>query len=98
MRPAFIIQLNQRDVETDTPPRLGFTTTRKLGNAVIRNRIRRRLKEAARLSLPPSVTTQCDYVIIGRPAAATISFELLQQEMRDGLRKLHHLVDKKRIS
>ena len=51
--PAFVVQAVVR--KDDEPARIGFTCTKKLGNAVIRNRIKRRLKEAARLSLEPYV-------------------------------------------
>lgn len=94
VRPSFVIQLRYRDV-LPGEPRLGFTTTKRLGNAVVRNRIRRRLREAARFALPCVARENYDYVVIGRPDAATIDFLQLQKEMTDGLRKLHHLVDKK---
>mgnify|MGYP001092730037 FL=1 len=48
------------------PARLGFTVTKKVGNAVIRNRTRRRLKEAARLLLREQPVTGVDLVVIGR--------------------------------
>ncbi len=92
VRPAFILQLNKRASGEDATPRLGFTTTKKLGNAVVRNRIRRRLREAARLALPEAAHPHHDYVLIGRPDAATIEFETLKREMAEGMRKLHHIV------
>lgn len=63
------------------PARTGFTVTRKIGNAVIRNRCRRRLKEAVRLSLPDRLMAGCDYVFIGRAATAQRSFEALQSDL-----------------
>lgn len=60
-------------------PRFGFTVTRKLGPAVVRNRIRRRLREALRL-LPPGLARDgWDYVVVARPAVAALSFVTLQQ-------------------
>ena len=50
------------------PARLGFTVTKKIGNAVIRNRTRRRLKEAARLVLAEQPVSGVDLVLIGREA------------------------------
>ena len=48
------------------PARLGFTVTKKVGNAVIRNRTRRRLREAARLLLKATPVQGMDLVLIGR--------------------------------
>ena len=48
-------------------PRFGFTVTRKIGNAVVRNRIRRRFKEALRLLAPGIIAPGHDYVVIARP-------------------------------
>lgn len=94
VRPAFMLQLNKRADSEDAAPRLGFTTTKKLGNAVVRNRIRRRLREAARLALPEIAQPHYDYVLIGRPDAATIEFEALKYEMAEGMQKLHQIVAK----
>lgn len=60
---------------------LGFTATRKLGNAVVRNRARRRLKEAARQVLPGAALPGIDYVIVARPAALTCAFTQITSEM-----------------
>ncbi len=85
--PAFMMQLRMRDDEA--PARLGFTCTKKLGNAVTRNRIKRRLKEAARLVMPTMAHISCDYVIIGRNAAETRAFDLLQTDLISALQRLH---------
>ena len=85
--PGFMMQLRQR--EDDGPARLGFTCTKKLGNAVMRNRIKRRLKEASRLIMPSIAQTSCDYVIIGRSAAQTRAFDLLQTDLISALQRLH---------
>ena len=69
------------------PVRLGFTVTRKIGNAVIRNRTRRRLKEAARLVLAESELSGVDLVLIGRGATRTRDFADLQQDVRRALAK-----------
>jgi ribonuclease P protein component len=58
----------------DGPARLGFTVTRKVGNAVVRNRARRRLKEAARLLLRDQHLGGVDLVLIGRDATAKRRF------------------------
>lgn len=59
---------------------LGFTVTKKVGNAVIRNRVRRRLKEVVRLGLPAFHKTGYDFVIIGRKEALSRPFEALQKD------------------
>jgi ribonuclease P protein component len=85
--PAFVLQGRQRN--DAAPWRIGFTCTKKLGNAVMRNRIRRRLREAARLSLPDAAQTGYDYVLIGRQSAETRGFEQLRKDIISALTKLH---------
>ena len=67
--------------------RLGFTVTKKIGNAVIRNRARRRLKEVARLTLPGMGLSGWDLVLIGRDATAARPFPLLIEDLRAALRQ-----------
>lgn len=62
--PGFVIQINARG--DDLPMRVGFTCSKKVGNAVARNRAKRRLREIARLVLPEHGTAGTDYVLIGR--------------------------------
>lgn len=68
--------------------RAGFTVTKKQGSAVVRNRIRRRLKEALRLSYAARPVHGWDVVIIGRRAGLELPFETLMQDMRYALGKL----------
>jgi ribonuclease P protein component len=84
--PTVVVQMRRRDDEG--PPRIGFTVTRKLGGAVERNRIRRRLKEAVRLALADRVRPGRDYVFIGRPEAAVRPFGLLQQDVTDAVERV----------
>ena len=67
------------------PVRLGFTVTKKVGNAVIRNRTRRRLKEAARLLLRDRPLTGLDVVLIGRDSTRKRNFLVLQNDIRRAL-------------
>ena len=60
---SVILQVIPNEKETF---RVGFTTTKKLGCAVIRNKIRRRLREAVRLIFAPKALIGYDYVFIGR--------------------------------
>ncbi len=62
--------------------RVGFTVTKKVGNAVVRNRIRRRLKEAARLLLAERSLTGADLVLIGRSGTRGRPFRALQDDLR----------------
>ncbi len=61
--------------------RVGFTTTKKLGKAVIRNRIRRRMREIARLFFIPTAPKGYDYVFIGRRTTLDRPFDLLKNDM-----------------
>jgi ribonuclease P protein component len=71
----------------DGPARLGFTVTKKVGNAVVRNRTRRRLKEAARLLLQGQDLSGVDLVLIGRDATAKRPFADLIDDVRRALAK-----------
>jgi ribonuclease P protein component len=69
------------------PARLGFTVTKKVGNAVIRNRTRRRLKEAARLLLAQRAVSGVDLVLIGRDSTRKRNFIALQGDIRRALER-----------
>lgn len=71
----------------DGPARLGFTVTKKVGNAVIRNRTRRRLKEAAMLLLREKPVTGADLVLIGRDSTRKRNFKALQDDLRKALER-----------
>jgi len=65
--------------------RLGFTVTKKVGNAVVRNRTRRRLKEAARLELGSAAPVGVDLVLIGRDGTRGRDFGALRADLRRAL-------------
>ncbi len=67
------------------PVRVGFTVTRKVGNAVVRNRARRRLREAARLVLAERPACGFDLVLIGRSSTSGAPFERLLGELKRAL-------------
>lgn len=83
--------LNARDRCDGTPlVRLGLTCSRKVGNAVARNRAKRRLREAARIVLPFDGRPGWDYVLIGRrEVTATRKFAELVADLRRALLRLH---------
>jgi len=82
---GLVLQALARD---DTgPARIGFTVTRKVGNAVVRNRARRRLKEAARLLLRGQDVAGVDLVLIGRDATGKRPFAELMDDLRRALAK-----------
>ncbi len=83
--PGLVLQALQRG--DDGPLRLGFTVTKKVGNAVVRNRTRRRLKEAARLLLREHPASGADLVLVGRDSTRTRDFALLMQDLRKAMEK-----------
>ncbi|WP_084863614.1 ribonuclease P protein component [Salibaculum halophilum] len=85
---GFVLQA--RDRGADGPARVGFTCSKKVGNAVARNRAKRRLREIARLELPENARPGWDYVLIGRrEATATRGFGQMREDMRQALAQVH---------
>ncbi len=84
--PGLVLQAMLR--HDDAPVRLGFTVTKKVGNAVIRNRTRRRLREAARLLLAEQPAAGADLVLVGRDTTRQRPFTLLIDDLRRSLVKL----------
>ncbi len=77
--------LQALDRDDDAPARLGFTVTKKVGNAVVRNRTRRRLREAARLLLAHEPVTGFDLVLVGRDMTRKRRFADLIEDLRSAL-------------
>ncbi|WP_052245203.1 ribonuclease P protein component [Halocynthiibacter namhaensis] len=89
--PAFILQMRTRQPDEADGMRIGYTCSKKVGNAVARNRAKRRLREIARLELPESGRDGCDYVLIGRAkVTAERDFLELRKDLRKALGKLHN--------
>jgi ribonuclease P protein component len=85
--PGMVVQMRPRGDEA--PPRVGFTATKKLGNAVVRNRVKRRLRELARLRLCGFARPGHDYVLIGRATTAERAFPELEKDLNSALKRLH---------
>lgn len=82
-RKSLVVQARQRPGSRAIGA--GFTATKKIGNAVVRNRAKRRLREAARKLLPLHGQTGTDYVFIARMETATIGWQRLLDDMESAL-------------
>jgi ribonuclease P protein component len=87
---SMMVQARDRHDGTNAV-RVGFTCSKKVGNAVARNRAKRRLREAARAVLPDLGRPGWDYVLIGRAhETAARPFEALKRDLVHAMSKLHH--------
>lgn len=90
---AMMVQARKRREDENTPSdaiRIGYTCSKKVGNAVARNRAKRRLREVARLVLTTKGRPGWDYVLIGRRETTSARpFEDLQNDLIYALKKLH---------
>jgi ribonuclease P protein component len=90
-RPGLTLQARRRDPGEDAEAiRVGYTCSKKLGNAVARNRAKRRLRAAARAVVATAGRPGWDYVLIGRPGeTASRPFARLCDDLASALRALH---------
>ncbi|MGQ9365637.1 ribonuclease P protein component [Azospirillum sp. ST 5-10] len=91
--PGLILQVRrhddrQRPASGEPPLRVGLTASRKVGNAVVRNRARRRLREAARQILPVHAAPGHDFVLVARRETATRPWPDLIGDLRAALKRL----------
>lgn len=86
--PAFLMACRQNPKAGDDA-RIGLTVTKKLGNAVTRNRIRRRLRAVVREVFPDYGRAGTDYVLIARRAAESRNYQAILDDMKRALLSLH---------
>ena len=92
-KPGFVLQARQRQGEEPEPTgiRIGYTCSKKVGNAVARNRAKRRLRAVAQDVLPDAGHPGWDYVLIGRAEqTANLPFATLCADLRAALATIHH--------
>lgn len=85
--PGFVLLVRDRK-DGDPTPRLGITITKKVGGAVIRNRMKRRFREIARALLPEQGFAGADHVLIGRGDGIERDFAALTAELTKALAKV----------
>ena len=96
--PGFVLQILVRDLDAETgeddrSTRVGFTVTKKVGNAVVRNRVKRRLRAAVAEIVPGYAPAGNDYVLIGREKALERPYRSLLSDLKWALRKLDEKAD-----
>lgn len=89
---SIILQAAQSLCAEKTNAKIGFTTSKKIGKAVERNRARRRMRALVREFLPVYAMDNVEYVFVGRHNTATADYALLQKDMKYGLNKVRKLL------
>ncbi|HEU0044576.1 ribonuclease P protein component [Sphingomonas sp.] len=85
--PGFVLLMRPRN-DGSPAMRVGYTVTKKIGNAVVRNRMKRRFRALAAELLPTSGVRGADHVLIGRAGGVEREFALLRAELAKALRKV----------
>jgi len=85
--PGFVLLARHR-ADEDPAMRIGITVSKKVGGAVVRNRMKRRFRELARAVLPAAGSSGVDYVLIGRASGIEREWDALQGELAKALAKL----------
>lgn len=86
------------DPTSEQRVRFGFTATKKIGGAVERNRIRRRLRELVRIMPNNPARAGCDYVIVARREVLSLSFDELAQDLRRAISNVHATLAARRMA
>ena len=85
--PGFVLLVRDR-ADGDPTKRVGITVTRKIGGAVVRNRMKRRFRALARELLPARGLAGADHVLIGRSGGIERDFAILREELVRALGKV----------
>ncbi len=85
--PGFVLLVRPRE-DDDPMMRIGFTVTRKIGNAVVRNRMKRRFRALARETLPEYGIAGADHILIGRAGGIERDYASLAAELKRALKKV----------
>ena len=85
--PGFVLLVRPRD-DADATMRIGYTVTKKIGNAVVRNRMKRRFRAIVRDTLPDHGVVGADHVLIGRAGGIERDYATLAAELKRALNKL----------
>ena len=85
--PGFVLLARDRG-DGDDLVRIGYTVTKKVGNAVVRNRMKRRMRELARAAMPTDGKPGHDYVLIGREGGIERDYAKLRAELTKALAKV----------
>ena len=85
--PGFVLLVRRRE-DGDMTMRVGYTVTKKIGGAVVRNRMKRRLRALARDLLPTSGATGADHVLIGRAGGVERDYAALREELVKALGRI----------
>jgi ribonuclease P protein component len=96
---SFVLETKPRELAAGAEPpspRFGFTVTKALGGAVVRNRIRRRLRAAVAAMAPACARTGHDYVLVARTGALDRGFEDLKKDLERAFQRVHHPADRRR--
>ena len=97
--PAFSLQGRARDADTTVPEaRIGFTVTKKTGNSVERNRIRRRLREMVKRVDDEVLRRDGDYVLVARREALHRSFDALLTDFGTAAARLNRQISKRLVT
>ena len=85
---GLVLQVAAQPAGRDTTqPRIGFTASKKVGNAIARNRAKRRLRALAREVLQPRVQPSLDYVLVGRHTTVTRPWSKLVQDLETAIER-----------
>ena len=85
---ALLVQMRKNTSET-SEIRVGYTASKKIGNAVARSRAKRQMREAARAVLPLEAKAGNDYVLIARASITQVKFDRLITDLQKALKSLH---------